>query len=185
MIVWLVRHGEADWPRGMALGRADPPLSRHGEDQTRALADRLADRPIAAVYSSDLRRALATAEAVAQRLRLTVEGIPDLRELDFGPWEGRRLADLWQEAPDEAREWEADIRRTPSAFAESLPQLARRVAGFANALRSARLGAAEEVAVVAHLGSLTALHAELSGNDIASSFRDVRFELGSEIRLRC
>jgi broad specificity phosphatase PhoE len=185
VIVWLARHGEAEWPKGTALGWADPPLSRRGEDQARALAGRLAARPIATVYSSDLRRALVTAEAVAEELGLTVEVVPDLRELDFGQWEGRRLADLWQEVPDEARQWESDIRRTPSAFAESLAELEQRVAGFAGALRSACPGAADEVAVVAHLGSLTALHAVLSGSDVASSFRDLRFELGSEIRLQC
>src|SRR5207244_13226794 len=128
---------------------ADPPLSRRGEDQARALADRLAARPIATVYSSDLRRALATADAVAEKLRLSVEVVPDLRELDFGRWEGRRLADLWWEAPDDARRWESDIRHTPAAFGESLAELERRVGGFAGVLRSARLSTADEVAVVA------------------------------------
>jgi len=184
VIVWLARHGEAAWPRGAALGWADPPLSPVGEGQARALAERLARRPIAAVHSSDLRRALATAEAVAAPRRLTVEVTRDLRELGFGAWEGRRLEELWRELPDEARDWEADIRCTPASFAETVPQLERRVAGFAAALLAAstELG---EVVVVGHRGSLAALHAALSGGDFASSFRDRRFDLASEVEVRC
>jgi broad specificity phosphatase PhoE len=185
VIVWLARHGEAAWPRGGALGWADPPLSRLGEAQAGALAERLAGRPIAAVHSSNLRRALATAEAVAARHRLTVEVTSDLRELGFGAWEGRRLGDLWREEPDAAREWEADIRRTPSSFAESVPDMERRVAGFAQALRRPGLDEAQEIAVVAHRGSLAALHAILSGGDFGSSFRSLPFDLAGEVEVRC
>jgi len=184
VIVWLARHGEAAWPRGAALGWADPPLSTIGEGQASALAERLARRPIAAVHSSDLRRALATAEAVAAPHRLRVEVTPDLRELGFGAWEGRDLKDLWRERPDEAREWEADIRRTPVSFAESVGELERRVAGFAAALR-ATVGELEEVAVVAHRGSLAALHAALSEGDFDCSFRSRPFDLASEFQVRC
>ena len=185
MIVWLARHGEAAWPPGSALGWADPPLSLVGEGQARALAERLARRPIAAVHSSDLRRALATAEAVASPHRLSVELTPDLQELGFGAWEGRELKDLWRERPDEAREWEADVRRTPASFAESVPELERRVAGFAAALRAAAAGQCQEVAVVAHRGSLAALHAALTGADFGSSFRRRHFDLASEVQVRC
>ena len=185
MIVWLARHGEASWPPGAALGWADPPLSRPGEDQARALGGRLAGRPIAAVHSSSLRRAVATAEAVAAPHRLTVEVTSDLRELGFGAWEGRQLGDLWREEPDGAREWEADIRRTPSSFAESVPDLERRVAGFAAALRRSGVVEPREIVVVAHRGSLAALHAALSGGDFGSSFRSLPFDLAGEVRVRC
>jgi broad specificity phosphatase PhoE len=185
VIVWLARHGEAAWPPGAALGWADPPLSRLGEDQARALGERLAGRPLAAVHSSSLLRALATAEAVAAPHRLTVEVTSELRELGFGAWEGRRLGDLWREEPDEARKWEADIRDTPSSFAESVPDLERRVAGFAVALRRSGVDEGEEIAVVAHRGSLAALHAALSGGDFGSSFRSLPFELASEVQVRC
>ncbi|MBO0684646.1 MAG: histidine phosphatase family protein, partial [Candidatus Dormibacteraeota bacterium] len=57
MIVWLVRHGQAVWPAGAALGWSDPPLDGCGEAQAGAVAERLATRPLGAVHSSDLRRA--------------------------------------------------------------------------------------------------------------------------------
>jgi probable phosphoglycerate mutase len=185
VIVWLVRHGEAEWPPGAALGWADPPLSRLGEDQARALGERLAGRPLAAVYSSNLRRALATAEAIAAPHRLTVEVTSDLRELGFGAWEGRRLGDLWGEEPDAARRWEADLRHTPPSFGESVPDLEHRVAGFAAALQRSGLDEPDELAVVGHRGSLAALHAALSGGDFVSSFRSLRFDLAGEVEIRC
>lgn len=164
MTLWLVRHGAADWPDGAALGWSDPPLTPAGEAQARAAARRLAERPLVAVHASDLRRARETAELVAAPHGLPVLAARALRELDFGPWEGRLLADLWREHPNDARAWEADIRRTPPQFGESVAELEARVASWAAGLP------AGEVAVVAHRGSLAALHAQLTGGAFASSW---------------
>jgi broad specificity phosphatase PhoE len=85
----LVRHGETDWnAEGRLQGHTDRPLNEHGRRQARALADRLARDDIEAVYASDLARARETAEIVAERLGLPVVTDPDLRERDWGNWEG-------------------------------------------------------------------------------------------------
>src|SRR5438876_6692501 len=85
----LARHGETDWNRdGRFQGHADPPLNDRGREQARSLADALADQPIEAIYSSDLRRAHETAQIVAQRQGLEVLVDPDLRERDVGEWSG-------------------------------------------------------------------------------------------------
>jgi probable phosphoglycerate mutase len=85
----LVRHGETDWnAEGRLQGHTDRPLNEHGRRQARALAEKLADQEIAAVYSSNLARALETAEIVAERLGLPVSVDADLREKNWGTWEG-------------------------------------------------------------------------------------------------
>jgi broad specificity phosphatase PhoE len=85
----LVRHGETDWNAdGRLQGQTDRPLSEFGRRQARRLADELADEGLEAIYSSDLVRARETAEIVAGPLGLPVNLDPDLREKDWGTWEG-------------------------------------------------------------------------------------------------
>lgn len=85
----LVRHGETDWNAdGRLQGQTDRPLSDFGRQQARRLAAELATEDFEAIYSSDLARARETAEIVGARLELPVSFDPDLREKDWGTWEG-------------------------------------------------------------------------------------------------
>ena len=85
----LVRHGETDWnAEGKLQGHTDRPLNDYGRRQAEALADRLAGEDIDAVYASDLSRARETAEILAAKHGLTVVVDPDLREKNWGNWEG-------------------------------------------------------------------------------------------------
>jgi broad specificity phosphatase PhoE len=85
----LVRHGETDWNAdGRLQGHTDRPLSDFGRRQAQQLAAELEGDELEAIYSSDLARARETAEIVGERLGLPVELDPDLREKDWGNWEG-------------------------------------------------------------------------------------------------
>jgi broad specificity phosphatase PhoE len=85
----LVRHGETDWNAdGRLQGHTDRPLTDYGRRQARKLAEELEDEDLDAIYSSDLARARETAEIVGARLGLPVVLDPDLREKDWGNWEG-------------------------------------------------------------------------------------------------
>src|SRR5690242_8696605 len=85
----LVRHGETDWnAEGRLQGQTDRPLNEYGRRQARELAERLAGDGVVAIYASDLSRAKETAEIVGGRLGLPVVVDPDLRERNWGTWEG-------------------------------------------------------------------------------------------------
>jgi broad specificity phosphatase PhoE len=85
----LVRHGETDWNAvGRLQGHTDRPLSDYGRRQARQLAEELVGEEPDAIYASDLARARETAEIAGERLGLPVVLDADLREKDWGSWEG-------------------------------------------------------------------------------------------------
>ena len=175
--VWLVRHGATTAPPGVAIGATDPPLSDQGYEQAGRLAAELAPVPLARVLSSDLKRALATADVIATPHHLVVEPAAALREIDFGAWEGRSLADLWSEEPQAAKAWEDDIRSTPSTFGECLADLERRVQVFWRLVQPLGGG---DVAIVGHRCSLAVLRACMTGESLEEAF-STELEMGTAL----
>ncbi|HWQ73296.1 MAG TPA: histidine phosphatase family protein [Desulfitobacteriaceae bacterium] len=111
----LTRHGETEWNiERRVQGRLDSPLTEKGQTQARSLALRLRNESIQYLYSSDLPRAIATAEEIRRELQLErVIPEPRIREFSFGDWEGK----LW----DELRQTYCDIFRVW----DNTPQLVR------------------------------------------------------------
>ena len=110
MYILLVRHAQTAWnPGDRFRGRADLDLDEVGVRQAEAIARRLVQWPVAAIYSSPLRRALRTAEILARPLGWEVQPLEALIDLDFGSWQGLspeeaarkdgQLYDLWLESP--------------------------------------------------------------------------------------
>ena len=99
--IYLIRHTQTEGNRHrMFQGFWDGEVSRQGFRQIEALARRFADIPVDAVYSSDLSRAMLTAEAVARRDRLPIRTNPALRELNAGPWEQQFFGNVTYETPE-------------------------------------------------------------------------------------
>jgi probable phosphoglycerate mutase len=93
----LLRHGETAWTRTRRhTGRTDVPLTDRGKEQARQAAGLLAGRRIALTLVSPLERARHTARLAG--LRAVVEE-PDLREWDYGGYEGLTSADIKAERP--------------------------------------------------------------------------------------
>ena len=152
----LVRHGETDWNKSLRYqGQTDTPLNVTGMRQAQCISQRLEKEPILAVYSSDLKRAVQTAEAIATKLNVAVITSPDLRELDFGEFEGLTFGEIQQRYPDSHRRWTSQIVDVPPPGGESLKQLARRVARLVTRIK--REHPEGTVAVVGHGGSIRAM----------------------------
>ena len=163
----LIRHGETHWNRvGRFQGQMDVPLSDGGREQAAALAEILRVVPLRVIYTSDLRRARETAEAVAAATRAPIVEDRRLREIRLGRWEGLTLDEIRAgdgEALDRFRQNPA-TSRAPDG--ESVPEVQRRVlAALEDILRSFPEG---QVAIVSHGLALAALKVSLLGQDLDS-----------------
>jgi broad specificity phosphatase PhoE len=163
--LWLARHGQSDWNAELRWqGHADRPLTALGRRQALELAEQLADTVVDAVYSSDLRRALETAEPVAGRKGLRVVEIVELREIDVGSWSGLSRAEAQARFPDGFERWTRGSHGWDDG--ETYEQMTERVVGAA--LRIAEAHHEESVLLVAHGGPIRALHAVSLGMDVVS-----------------
>jgi broad specificity phosphatase PhoE len=96
--VVLVRHGQTEWSlSGQHTGTTDIPLTEEGERHARALGARLSGWDFARVLTSPLARALETCRLAG--LGEGAEVTADLREWDYGEYEGRRTVDIRTERP--------------------------------------------------------------------------------------
>ena len=97
--VLLIRHGQSEWNAdGRWQGQADPPLTDLGRAQARHAAKALG--PVDAIVASDLQRAAATAEIIAEELGVgPIELDGDLRERDAGEWSGLTRSEIERDWP--------------------------------------------------------------------------------------
>jgi probable phosphoglycerate mutase len=97
--LWIMRHGETEWSRvGKHTGSTDIPLTEHGRDQARRAADSLAGVGFSLVLCSPLLRARETCRLVG--FEQAAELCDDLREWDYGEYEGITSAEIHETRPD-------------------------------------------------------------------------------------
>lgn len=159
----LVRHGETEWNAARRLqGHTDIGLNALGRRQAAALGRALAVEPVAAIYSSDLQRALHTAQAVAASRTMTVAIDAALRERCYGGFEGVTHDDLPGLFPDAyaAMQRRDEDARFPDGErrAETLRKFSRRSVDAIVRLAQAHRG--ETIVIVAHGGVLECLYRE-------------------------
>jgi broad specificity phosphatase PhoE len=166
----LARHGQSDWNAARRWqGFADRPLDERGRAQAEELADRLAEIPIDAVYSSDLQRARDTATAVARRQGLEPTELQALREVNVGSWEGLTREDAETRFPEGFRRWQNG--GTGWDDGETYGEMSRRVIGAVREIAERHPGG--RLLVVAHGGPIRAIHAAALGLDV-EAYRRVR-----------
>ena len=158
--LWLLRHGATEWSRnGRHTGSTDIPLLPEGEEQARRLAPALAGRPFAAVLTSPLQRARRTCELAG--LGDQARPCADLRDWDYGAYEGLTTAEIRQTVPT----WTLWSHGCPEGDTAETVQ-ARCDAVIGQALAAAGDGAAGDggaVALFAHGHILRALAATWLG----------------------
>ena len=165
--VLLLRHGQTAWNAEQRLqGQLDVPLDTVGQRQVAQMAAVLAGEDLAAIYSSDLQRALDTALALARVTGLPVIQDKALRERGFGRLEGLTYAEVEALWPDDALRWR---RREPDfgpGGGETLRAFYARSVAAVTRLALPHPG--QTIAVVAHGGVLDCMHRAATGLDLGA-----------------
>ncbi len=165
MKLLLIRHAESQGNReGRLQGRREYPLTDRGERQAAALAVRLRDAGLSAVYASPIRRAMHTAEALAETTALSVVDEPRLQEYDFGD----KLSGLtWKEVRESEPAIVDSLLNNDSEFPrypgeEGRSAFRDRVSAALNEIAERHAGD-DAVAVVTHAGPIVVFLMETLG----------------------
>jgi probable phosphoglycerate mutase len=171
----LLRHGDTRLsPEHRFSGLSDEPLSANGARQVHAAAQRLASGTrIDAIVSSPLQRAAATAAIVGGELGLTAATDEDLRETDFGEWEGLTITEIQDRWPEAVVAWQHDPAQAPPG-GESFADTACRVNRACQRILWKHRG--QTVLIVSHITPIKILLCRALGAPLLSMYR---FYLGS------
>jgi len=161
---YLIRHGETIANAAQSFqGQQNSPLNETGILQAKDVAKRLSDVNFDAIYSSDLDRAVSTANEIRSENVFSGEIITDtrLREANFGEWEGNTYKDVMQKWPDIANAWLKDSYNTRPPGGETLDDVVKRVGEMLELIAADR--PEDTVAIVCHGGPIRAAVCHILG----------------------
>jgi broad specificity phosphatase PhoE len=148
----LIRHGATEWSvAGRHTGRTDVPLTDEGREGARLIAAWLHDRDFELVMSSPLQRAADTCKLAGMGDRARIE--PELREWDYGEYEGRTTQEIRSEVPD----WTVWTHGAPNG--ERADDVGRRADRVVETIRATQ----DDVAIFSHGHFLRVLAARWCG----------------------
>ena len=158
----LIRHGETDYTlQKRYCGFSDPPLNNRGREQAKALADRFKTDRIDVVYSSDLERALRTAEKVFAGK--SVRRSANFREVNFGIFEGMKYEEIVEKHPRLYDRWLENPAECKIPGGETLRVLEERVNAGLLSILSKHKG--KIVVLVTHCGPIRVVLSGIMGLD--------------------
>jgi probable phosphoglycerate mutase len=147
----IVRHGQTEWNiRGIRQGYLDSPLTARGLAQAKALGQRLAREKFTALYSSDLGRAMQTAQEIAHVTGHTIVTDARLRERHLGIFQGLNGDEIVSKHPEERRLMRSQGPGYVIPGGESMVQQVERNMACLNDLAIRHQG--EQIVVVTHGG---------------------------------
>jgi len=164
MKLYLIRHGETKLNKEFRfIGRTDPALSAQGESQAQALAERLADEDISAIYASDLLRATQTASIIAGDSGVDVIETEGLREIDFGDWEGLSYNEIMEHDKETLDSWIENPTGVDIPGGERWRDFAARINAAFDDITQNENG--DAIALVTHGGPIKLLMTRFHGDD--------------------
>tara|TARA_B100001146_G_C16069618_1_gene385842 strand:- start:11 stop:640 length:630 start_codon:yes stop_codon:yes gene_type:complete len=179
VLFYCSRHGESVFNAERRVqGQLDIPLSKNGQQQSKALASVLSSEPLDVIVASPLRRAIETAEVIATELHLSLKIDPRLAEINAGIFQGLKWDEIEIRHPNEAARWKSGDPDFMIPKGESRRTLMLRGQAAFEAIRA---DGHTHVAVIAHGGLLAATFKSLL--KIPSSLNPFVFQNGAISRL--
>lgn len=162
----IVRHGLTDFNRLKKYqGQHESNLEPIGIEQAEATAERVAaEYRLDAIYSSDLSRAVKTAEPFARRFSLPINKDAAFREVDVGEWTLQLIADVEKNYPEDIRSYRSAVGEFRFPGGESFEDTAKRA--MDGLMKIAEKHDGETVLVVSHGGTIRAMICSLLGYPI-------------------
>lgn len=163
--LYLLRHGQTSFSRANAFCGAglDPELTGDGEAMARAFAQAYKSTPWSAVYVSPLRRTMATARPLCDAAGLKMELRDDLREIQYGKWEGQTVEEVSGRFHDDYIRWSADPAWNAPTGGEPAVAIARRALQVIEEIKQRH--SAGNVLMVSHKATIRIILCSLLGID--------------------
>ena len=164
--LYLLRHGQTDLSRKDSFcgSGLDPDLTAEGLEMARAFAAAYRAKPWRAIYSSNLRRAIASARPLCDDLAMSLQVRADLNEIGYGKWEGLTKETVEREYHDDYVSWLADPAWHAPTGGELAVMIARRGLQVVEEIKQQFIEG--NVLVVSHKATIRIILCSLLGIDV-------------------
>lgn len=131
--LYLIRHGQSKWNiEEKVQGQTDISLTKKGKHEAELMGKRLKNKKIDSIYSSDLSRAYETASIIGEKIDKKIKTMEELREMNFGIWEGMYNLEIKEKEPIDFILWRKDPCALKIEKGETLDELQERAMNAIN-----------------------------------------------------
>ncbi|WP_053956629.1 alpha-ribazole phosphatase [Inediibacterium massiliense] len=166
----LIRHGEIEENhKGLYCGFIDSSLTERGILQAKEMSEKLREEKIDMIISSNLKRTIETANMIHKHHSIKMTQDENLREMNFGLWEGLDYHTIKEKYPKELEKWQKDWVEYQVPQGESLMQMYERVVKVIEKIQKEYEN--QNILIVSHAGCIRAIVSYLIGNGVKDYWR--------------
>lgn len=178
--IYLIRHGETDWNlEHRYQGQKNIPLNATGLKQAHSMAQSLNGKAFSALYSSDLIRAVQTAQEISKKVNLPITTNSALREINQGDWEGLYINDVLASMGDRVRAVYNNPYAERRPGGESIGELAERMYAYLDQLVEKHNQ--EAIIVVSHGLAIATVLCKVRNMPLEAAIKNIPENTGVEV----
>lgn len=176
LTLYFLRHGQTECSRANAFcGAIDAELTPEGLEMAKAFASAYSAMSWTAIFSSPMKRTIATAKPLSDAVRKEIELRDGLKEIQYGKWEGKTVETVTHEYHDDYIRWTADPAWYPPTKGELAVTIAHRSLQVIEEIKQRYISG--NVLIVSHKATIRIILCSLLGIDVGR----FRFRLGCPV----